>query len=80
MHVRFTRHARQRMMQRHVTEREVIDVLEAPDELVDGDMGETIAVRRLLRDELHVIYEEGADDTCLVITVFRGRMAEQGSD
>mgnify|MGYP003383036950 CR=1 FL=1 len=80
MQVRFTRHARQRMSRRRITEREVIDALEAPDELNDGDMGETIAVQRLLDDELRVVYQEVDDDSYLVITVFRGKLSEQGSD
>ena len=80
MQVRFTRHARQRMLQRRITDREVIDALEAPDELNDGDMGETIAVQRLLDDELRVVYQEVDDDSYLVITVFRGKLSEQGSD
>ena len=79
MQVRFTRHARQRMLQRRITDREVIDALEAPDELNEGDMGETIAVQRLIDDELRVVYQED-DDSCLVITVFRGKLSEQGSD
>lgn len=64
MQVRFTRHARQRMLQRRIAEREVIYVLEAPDELNDGDMGETIAVKRLLDDELRVVYQEDDDSCC----------------
>jgi hypothetical protein len=80
MQVRFTRHARQRMLRRRITEREVIDALEAPDELNDGDMGETIAVQRLLDDELRVVYQEVDDDSYLVITVLRGKLSEQGSD
>ena len=80
MQVRFARHARQRMLRRRITEREVIDALEAPDEPNDGDMGETIAVQRLLDDELRVVFQEVADDSYLVITVFRGKLSEQGSD
>jgi hypothetical protein len=80
MQVRFTRHARQRMLRRRITEREVIEALEAPDELNDGDMGETIAVQRLLDDELRVVYQEVGDDSYLVITVFRGKLSELGSD
>jgi hypothetical protein len=80
MQVRFTRHARQRMQQRRITEDEVIDVLETPDEILDGDMGEAIAVQWLLDDELRVVYQERADDSYLVITIFRGKLSEQGSD
>ncbi|MBE2238945.1 MAG: DUF4258 domain-containing protein [Caldilineaceae bacterium] len=71
MQVRFTRHAHQRMIQRRINERDVLDTLESPDDVIDGDMGETIAVRRLRYDELRVVYEEWADGTCLMFTVIR---------
>jgi len=35
------------MIQRRINERDVLDTLESPDDVIDGDMGETIAVRRL---------------------------------
>jgi hypothetical protein len=43
------------MQQRCITEDEVIDVLETPDEMFDGDMGEAIAVQRAPDGELRVV-------------------------
>jgi len=80
MQIRFTLHAARRMVQRRISEQDVLDTIESPDDIVVGEMGESIAIRRHLRDEIRVVFEEKPDGVYVVITVFRTRISEQGDD
>ena len=80
MTVKFTLHAARRMVQRRISEQDVLDTIESPDDIVVGEMGESIAIRRHLRDEIRVVFEEKPDGVYVVITVFRTRISEQGDD
>jgi hypothetical protein len=73
MQVSFTRHARQRMVARGISEDDVLDALVSPDEIRSGDEGEEIAVRRLGNRELRVVYEATSSDQVVVITVMKPR-------
>lgn len=75
MQVSFTRHARQRMAAREISEDDVIETLVSPDEIRPGDEGEEIAVRRLGNRELRVVYEATSSDQVVVITVMKPRTA-----
>ncbi|HRW51129.1 MAG: DUF4258 domain-containing protein [Caldilinea sp.] len=80
MTVKFTLHASRRMVQRRVSEQVVLDTIDSPDDIVIGEMGESIAIRRHLRDEIRVVYEENPDGVYVVFTVIRTRISEQGDD
>jgi len=80
MTVKFTLHASRRMVQRRVSEQVVLDTIDSPDDIVIGEMGESIAIRRQLRDEIRVVYEENPDGVYVVFTVIRTRISEQGDD
>ena len=80
MQIRFTRHASRRMIQRRISEQDALDTVESPDDVLVGEMGEMIAIRRHLRDEIRVVYEDHPDGVIVVITVIRTRISEQGDD
>ena len=80
MQIRFTRHASRRMIQRRISELDALDTIESPDDVIIGEMGEMIAIRRHLRDEIRVVYEDHPDGMIVVITVIRTRISEQGDD
>ena len=73
MHIRYTHHARRRMAQRKVTEAQVRETLESPDEIEIGDLDELIAVRRINERELRVVYEEINSTTVVIYTVINAR-------
>lgn len=56
MHIRYTRHALRRMAQRKITSEDVQLTLDDPDDVVPGDMDETIAVRSFGTREVRVVY------------------------
>ncbi len=74
MRIRFTDHARRRMQQRKVSEVEVIDCVEGPDELRTGDFGETIAIKSYGNVYLQVVYEEEESGAYVIITVIRSKL------
>jgi hypothetical protein len=45
MMIRYTGHARGRMSERKITEGQVVETVESPDEILSGDNGESIAIR-----------------------------------
>lgn len=59
------------MRQRKVTPDEVIDTLESPHEIVLGDYGEEIAIRRFLDREVRVVYQEAEEDAVVIYTVMQ---------
>lgn len=73
MQIVYTHHARQRMHHRGVTEAEVQETLEFPDEIRPGDNGEEIAVKLYGNRELRVVFEAAAD-TVLVFTVIKPKV------
>ena len=74
MNIRITRHAKQRMLQRRIHEDEVSDTLEAPDDILPGDGGEAIAIRRYPFHEVRVVYEENDTNEVVVFTVMRTKI------
>lgn len=68
------------MIQRRISEQDALDTVESPDDVIIGEMGEMIAIRRHLRDEIRVVYEDNPDGVIVVITVIRTRISEQGDD
>ncbi len=74
MNIRYTRHARQRMAQRNIRDEQVIETLEAPDEILHGDQLEMIAVRTDGAREIRVVYEEADEDTVIIYTVIQSRI------
>jgi len=69
MQIRCTHHARRRLMQRKVTETQVREALESPDDVEVGDQDELIAIRRTVDHEIRVVYEEIDSSTVVVYTV-----------
>lgn len=65
MPIRFTRHASRRMIQRRISEQDALDTIESPDNVIVGEMGEMIAIRRHLRDEIRVVCEDRPDGRSL---------------
>lgn len=74
MRIIYTRHALQRMNQRGVTEAQVIDALEWPDEITSGDRNEELAIKRYGVRELRVVFEEIEPDTYLIYTVIKPKV------
>jgi hypothetical protein len=74
MRIIFTRHALQRMNERGVTEAQVIDALEWPDEITPGDRNEEMALKRFGVRELRVVFEEIEPDTYLIYTVIKPKV------
>jgi len=58
VHIIFTHHAKQRMIQRKVSADLVTETLDSPDELMPGDSGEEIAIKRFGVREVCVVYGE----------------------
>jgi hypothetical protein len=71
MRIIYTRHARQRMKQRKVTEAQVEETLSEPDEIESGDNGGDMAIRRYGGREVRVVYGEPEEDTYVVYTVIK---------
>jgi NADPH-dependent ferric siderophore reductase len=74
MHIIYTLHAKQRMVQRKVSPEQVVEAIESPDKILPGDNGEEIAVRRYGIREVRVVYEEVDVDTIVVYTVMKSRV------
>lgn len=71
MRITLTHHARLRMIQRKVSESQIAETLESPDELLAGDSGEAIAIKRFGVREVRVVYRETDDGSFLVFTVIK---------
>lgn len=71
MNVTFTRHARQRMAQRRVTEEQVVETLETPDEVVPGDHEEETVVRRYGAREVRAVYLTVGAESYVILTVMK---------
>ena len=59
------------MMQRKISADQVAETLESPDELIAGDSGEELAVKRFGVREVRVVYRETDDGSFLVYTVIK---------
>lgn len=77
MRVIYTRHARQRMTQRRVTEEQVVETLESPDEILPGDYDEEIAIRGYGVREVRVVYKEIEPETYLIYTVMKPKVRDR---
>lgn len=80
MRIRYTRHARharQRMYQRGITEEDVSEVLTSPDQLLQGEQGEMIAVKYFGIRELRVIFIDIDEVVVKVITVIKTRIRNE---
>ena len=71
MRITFTHHAKQRMIQRKISTDQVVETLESPDELIAGDSGEEIAVKRFGVREVRVVYRETDVEGFVVYTVMK---------
>jgi hypothetical protein len=71
MRIIYTRHARQRMIQRKVSEDQIADALSSPDALIASESGEEIAVKRFGTREVRVVYRETDAETILIYTVMK---------
>ncbi len=74
MQIIYTRHARQRMKQRKVTEMQVEETLSEPDEIQLGDNGGDIAIRNYGEREVRVVYDEPEESTFIIFTVMKPRV------
>jgi hypothetical protein len=77
MRIIYTRHARQRIRQRKVTESQVEETLADPDEIETGDNGGDVAIRRYGGREVRVVYGELEDDTYVVYTVIKPKIQKR---
>ena len=77
MRIIFTRHARQRMKKRKVTESQAHETLSNPDEIESGDNDEDIAIRQYGQREVRVVYNEIEEDVYLIYTVIKPRVKRQ---
>lgn len=71
MRIIYTHHARQRMRQRKISEAEIVEALETPDDILEGDEQEEIAVKQFSTCEILVVYEETDDGIVVIYTVMR---------
>ncbi len=67
------------MAQRGVSAEQVEETLEAPDELLEGDEGELIAVREGLAYVIKVAYGEIDHGVLLIYTVIKSRIRHHGN-
>jgi len=74
MRITYTHHARQRMIQRKVSAEQVVETLESPDEVILGDGGEEIAIKRFGAREVRVVYQEVDAESLVIYTVMRPRV------
>ena len=74
MRITYTNHARQRMIQRKVSAEQVTETLESPDEVIPGETGEEIAVKRFGTREVRVVYQEMDVGNFVVYTVMKPRV------
>ena len=71
MRITYTHHAKQRMIQRKVNADQVAETLESPDELIPGENGEEIAVKRFSTREVRVVYKETDADSFVIYAVMK---------
>jgi hypothetical protein len=74
VHIIYTHHAKQRRAQRKISLEQVIEAIELPDEILPGDNGEEIAIKRYGNREVRVVYEETDVDRIVVYTVMKPRI------
>ena len=74
MHITFTYHAKQRMIQRNVSADQVAETLDSPDELIPGESGELVAIKRYGTREVQVVYRETDAGSLIVLTVMKPRI------
>lgn len=74
MDIKYTRHAKQRMRQRKVRQEQVTDTLQDPDDLIEGDFGELIAIKRYGPREVRVVYGHTDSGTIVIYTVINPRI------
>jgi hypothetical protein len=76
MRIIYTHHARQRMIQRKVSEDQVAETLSSPDELIPGESGEEIVVKRFGAREVRIVYRETDVASILIYTVMKPRIRD----
>jgi hypothetical protein len=62
------------MTQRTVNEEQVAETLESPDELIPGESGEEVAVKRFGVREVRVVYRETEPGSLVIYTVMKPRV------
>lgn len=77
MQIRYTHHARQRMQERKISEAQVEDILEQPDELTVGEQDEWIASRDYGNRRIKVVYNDIEENIILIYTVISMRLANK---
>jgi hypothetical protein len=70
----YTHHAQQRMAQRQIDPVQVIETLEAPDNVIPGDQHEQIAIKNYGNREVRVVFETSDDETVVIYTVMKPRL------
>ncbi len=78
MRIRYTQHARLRMSQRRISEVQVSETLLSPDQLLEGEQGEMIAVKYYGVRELRVVFLDVDEITIKVITVIKTGIKSNG--
>ena len=59
------------MVQRRISEAEVVETIESPDGIVPGDEDEDTAIKQFGTREIRVVYEEIDEETVVIYTVMR---------
>ena len=62
------------MAERKISPEQVVETIEFPDEILPGDNGEEMAIKRCGNREVRVVYEETDVDRIVVYTVMRPRI------
>jgi hypothetical protein len=76
MKIIYSRHAKQRMTKRKVTHSQIVETLDMPDDIQEGDFDEQIAIKRYGNREIRVVYKEIAQDEYFIITVIFPRITK----
>ena len=74
MRITYTHHAKQRMIQRKVSAEQVAETLASPDEVISGESGEEIAIKRFAAREVRVVYQEVDAESLVIYTVMKPRV------
>jgi hypothetical protein len=62
------------MTHRKVSEEQVAETLESPDELMPGESGEMVAAKRFGVREVRVVYHETEPGSVVIYTVMKPRV------
>jgi len=70
MYIRFTKHALERLRERGISLKEIMECIKNPDKLFKDKYGNNIAQRRKEKYVLRVIFRKENEESILLITAY----------